>query len=229
MELFLHLSDYPAFLWQFVHRELRNSVFSPTLLVSNQAYRSVVHKQGLDSFYAASWLFFFTNQGCSSMTSKRLWLKRGFRKIYLKTCTDEKPKIGLAQFEVVHENVGFWCNWSEAVHTSTPDIWLYPEMKTCSNILRLTQTLKGPHVHTYYQRSMKGNIYIKPGAGNSGWSWIETLDTQRADGFSLDVTDTVRCRTYAQSDGNKGQKNPAVYRQTGITWRGFLTKRLNVL
>lgn len=173
--------------------------------------------------------FFFTNQGCSSVTSKRLWLKRGLRKRYLKTCTNKKPKISLAQFEVVHENVGFWCNWSEAVHTSTPDIWLYPEMKTCSNILRLTQTLKGPHVHTYYQRSMKGNIYIKLGAGNSGWSWIETLDSQRADGFSLDVTDTVWCRTYAQSDGNKGQKNPAVYRQTGITWRGFLTKRLNVL
>lgn len=170
--------------------------------------------------------FFFTNQGCSSVTLKRLWLRRGLRKRYLKTGTDLKKTD---QLKVVHENVGFWCNWGEAVHTCTSDIWLYPEMKTCSNILRLTQTLKGPHVHTHYQRSMKGNIYIKLGAGNSGCSWIETLDSQRADGFSLGVTDTVRCRTYAQSDGNKGQKNPVVNRQTGITWWGFQMTCLNVL
>lgn len=50
------------------------------------------------------------------------------------------------------------------------------------------------------------NIYIKLGSENSGCSWIETLDTQRADGFLS--TDTVRCPAYVHNDPDKGQKNP---------------------
>lgn len=59
-------------------------------------------------------------------------------------------------------------------------------MKTCSTILCLIQTLKGPHVHTHFKWSMRRNIavniYIKL-KKNSGCSWIETLDISRADCF----------------------------------------------
>lgn len=102
-------------------------------------------------------------------------------------------------------------------------------MKTCSNIPRLTPNPQGsarPHIlpmkhegkHIHKTRTGKQWRIMARDTGHSESRW-----------FSLDVTDTVRCSTYAQSDENKGQKNPVVNTRTGITWRGFQMTRLNVL